>query len=172
MRVFFALWPDADTRKALADVAESLLAGRAARRVPPANYHLTLYFLGEVADERLPALIEAAQGLAPRPHTLEFDRGGYFRKAGVAWLGPSHVPAALRDFQAGLVQRITQLEFAAPARGFRPHLTIARACPRRLPAPKGMRVQWPVEDFVLCASRGARYEILARYGARYGPRDG
>ena len=48
MRLFFALWPDADAVAQLADIAGKLTLEGPVRLVKPGNYHVTLAFLGEV----------------------------------------------------------------------------------------------------------------------------
>ena len=55
-RVFFALWPDADARVALAALAREIAARTKGRAPPAANLHMTLAFIGEVPPERIGAL--------------------------------------------------------------------------------------------------------------------
>ena len=59
-RLFFALWPDASARDALAKLALDVTAVTQGRAVPAAKIHLTLAFLGEVVDERRGDLEQAA----------------------------------------------------------------------------------------------------------------
>ncbi|MDH5265059.1 MAG: RNA 2',3'-cyclic phosphodiesterase, partial [Betaproteobacteria bacterium] len=63
-RLFFALWPDAAARAALADLARATANRYGGRAVPAANLHLTLVFLGEVDPARIAALRRAVDGLA------------------------------------------------------------------------------------------------------------
>ena len=51
MRLFFALWPDADTRERVANAAAALRLTEGARPVPQRNFHLTLAFVGAVISE-------------------------------------------------------------------------------------------------------------------------
>ena len=102
MRLFFALWPGERVRASLAHVAGTLALLADGKPVPEARIHLTLAFLGEIEPERLEAVRDAAtHAHAPR-FELVLDEAGSFRKAGVAWAGPSHVPEALAGLQSTL----------------------------------------------------------------------
>ena len=72
IRTFLALDLDEPIRRALADAAEDFPAdGSKIRWVPPENLHVTVKFLGDVADgavaEVCAAVREAAGGIAPFP---------------------------------------------------------------------------------------------------------
>ena len=75
MRLFVAAYPPSPAVSDLANFVASLRVGRAAaagvntRLARPETYHLTLAFLGEVPDERLPD-VETAIGSAVEPRTL------------------------------------------------------------------------------------------------------
>ncbi len=56
MRLFFAVWPPLAVAEALAAWARRLQRETGGRAVAAKNIHLTLAFLGEVSEERLPAL--------------------------------------------------------------------------------------------------------------------
>ncbi len=166
-RLFFALWPDEATRKALARSTRALARHCGGRPVPPQNFHITLAFLGNVPDERLDAVRDAAAGCRLEPLTLLLDRVGYFPAPQVLWLGPSQAPGQLAQFAADLTAALTTAGQPPDARPFQPHLTIARkvlsASGLRQPRP----VAWPVAGFALVESRtdaeGARYRVLAEF---------
>ncbi|HXO20151.1 MAG TPA: RNA 2',3'-cyclic phosphodiesterase [Thermoanaerobaculia bacterium] len=110
------------------------------RRLPPARWvdpqtlHLTLVFLGETADARLPAL---AAGLtdacaAHPPFTMALAGGGTFppgRPARVAWIGVAAGPE-LPSLQAAVAAAAAAAAGLAPIapedRPFTPHVTLAR----------------------------------------------
>ena len=50
MRLFFALWPDGDTRKAINGLARPAVRRAGGRPVPARHFHMTLAFLGEVPE--------------------------------------------------------------------------------------------------------------------------
>ncbi len=113
-------------------------AGEPARRgsppvrwVRPDGIHVTLKFLGEVAEDRLgemrAALGRAADGL--RPFDLVVEGGGVFpdpARPRVFWAGIVPGPQ-LELLQHAVEREIAPLGFPPEARPFRPHLTLGRA---------------------------------------------
>ena len=93
------------------------------------NLHLTLAFLGEQPQARLPdaraAMLAAAAG--SQPFTLRFERSGRFRREGgdIWWLGAADCPA-LTALQSRLASELRARGFALEDRRFYPHLTLAR----------------------------------------------
>ena len=77
-RIFFALWPDAETRRALVRATRSVVRRSGGRATPPDNLHVTLAFLGPVTE----VLLERVRRVPPlvSPHfELIFDRLGFWR---------------------------------------------------------------------------------------------
>ena len=121
MRLFFALWPDVDAATRLARVAASLKLTSPGRLVDAKNHHVTLAFLGEVAESRLAVLRQVGGSLqAPRCtivlDTLEF------------WPPSRVVVAAAQETPPGLLSLWTQLHEAtgSPRAQLRVHVTLAR----------------------------------------------
>jgi 2'-5' RNA ligase len=81
-RLFFALWPEADFIARLRAAAHPLhsVGGRA---VADLDLHVTLCFLGAVAESSLPALRERAAALQPPPFELEFQAIEYWSQSRV-----------------------------------------------------------------------------------------
>lgn len=167
MRVFFALWPTAEAARDLHAVAAAAgreCGGRAMRRD---TLHLTLAFVGEVADDRLPDLLAAAATVAGERFELVLDRLVWWRHNRILWAGCRETPDALAGLAGGLAAALRAAGFPIERRPFAAHLTLVRDCPgERLPglaAPVG----WPAAEFVLVRSRrsaeGSRYEILGRW---------
>jgi len=132
VRLFVALTPPSDVQQAVWDAFAPL------RRRPypvkwvrPEGIHITLKFLGEVADERqgelVGALGKAVQGA--RAVTLVVQGAGAFpdpRRPRVFWAGVAPDPAI--ELLADRVERVfAPLGFPSEARAFRPHLTVGRA---------------------------------------------
>ncbi len=99
--------------------------------VDPYNIHLTLKFLDSIAADRISQItgvMEAAtQGIPP--FLLEVKDLGVFpnsRRVQVAWVGISGEVDKLSQLQLHLESNLAHLGFAAEARPFRPHLTLAR----------------------------------------------
>ena len=131
-RMFLALeLPDtvkAVLRRRIERLAHALLD---VRFVDVAGLHLTLAFLGELADERLAAATGAAEESAKShaPFTLRLANIGAFgsaRAPRVIWVGLSGEVARLRALQSTVADGLEARGFAREARPFAPHLTLAR----------------------------------------------
>ncbi len=114
------------------------------RPVRPEHLHLTVVFLGEVADARVPDAVTAlSEPLAQRAFDVAFGSAGAFPPTGpmrVLWLGVEQGSEGLRAVHAELASRVRRLGIALEPRPFAPHLTLARW---RVPAPSTLR---PVLD--------------------------
>jgi 2'-5' RNA ligase len=93
--------------------------------------HLTLKFLGEVADEREPELAAALTSAAAGTRTLSLALGGFgvfpdFQRPRVVWVGIAPEPG-LEILQHRVEQEFAPLGFPTEGRPFRPHVTIGRA---------------------------------------------
>ena len=163
-RVFFALWPDAPLREALAAHGASLAVG--GRPVPREHLHLTLIFPGAVPADRVPVLCRQAATVRTAPFTLTLDRIDHFPRAAVAWIGPSATPPALQALADALSGGCEHAGAPGDRRPFRPHVTLRRhiARPARRAVPP---VVWPVRDFVLVESgsggRPGAYAVVERW---------
>ncbi len=164
-RLFFALWPEPEVRRAL--VAADRRLGREGRRVAADKLHLTLVFLGATPADRQACFSTAAAAVPGEPFELVLDRFGYFPRPRVLWLGSSQPPAALDRLVAALVPALARCGFVPESRPFAPHVTLRRKA-RRLPALQPETpVVWPVRDFCLCESastpEGVQYRVLERW---------
>ncbi len=163
LRLFLALWPDAETRAALAAAGKPFT--QLGRNIPPANLHLTLAFLGATPADAVPRLMGVMRAAHPRPVTLELDRYGYFAGSRALWLGAEHTAPALMHYQQRLHQALRQAGFRTEARPFRPHVTLLRDCARpalgELPHPQ---VRWAAREFAVVESMpvqgSVRYRVL------------
>ena len=164
LRTFFALWPDPTVRALLAGHAAAVARSAGGRAPRPESLHLTLVFNGATMPDKV-ALLQAMMDSVRLPaFTLRFDRAGWFRQTGVAWLGATSSPEPLIELQHALAQGATRIGFSLDVRPYVPHLTLARNAQRAPPSLIGGPVEWPVESFVLVASEllpdGPRYRIL------------
>jgi 2'-5' RNA ligase len=165
VRLFLALWPAADQRQAIAAHASAWRWPEEAQRYAPADWHLTLHFIGATPRTRLHAL---GEGLAVRAEGFVLDWGtAALWPRGLAVLLPMAVPAGLQTLHARLAERLHALGCRIENRPYQPHLTLARhaaaAQPPRAP-PAGWR--WPVRSYALVLSTGEphrRYQLLRRY---------
>src|SRR6185436_19398373 len=74
VRLFFALWPPAATVAALAAWAVQVQKAAGGRVTRPESIHLTLAFLGEIADDRVGDAVKAAVSVRGERHTLPIER--------------------------------------------------------------------------------------------------
>ena len=144
------------------------------------NLHLTLKFLGGIAQTRVEALSNAASRAAGsiQPFGLTLEGAGAFPPRGVArvlWLGINDSSGALARLQNNLEGECAAAGFAREERPFHPHLTLAR-----IRAPQGARelarlhretgfaaIEFPVTELVLMRSDlgagGSRYTEISRH---------
>ncbi|HEX9390089.1 MAG TPA: RNA 2',3'-cyclic phosphodiesterase [Usitatibacteraceae bacterium] len=164
MKLFFAIWPDADTREQLHAMQTRLLPLTGGRGTVPATFHLTLCFLGEVASARLDELLAIGGAVKARAFDIRINKVSCFDSAKVGWAGSKLVAPALMNLQAAIQQGVSQAGFNVDPRPFRPHLTLVRHLPQSFETMSTQELQWPVSGFSLVVSRadaaGVRYELL------------
>ena len=165
-RLFFAAWPDAVTRDAVAAVAAGFPRNRG-RRVAPENLHITLVFLGEVDDARRAMLESHAGQVRMPPFALVLDRSGWWRRPRVAWLAPETVPGAMLGLVNSLNAAVRDCGLSVEERPYRAHLTIARRVPRPPAALQFDPIRWEINEFCLVESvteeAGSRYRVRASW---------
>ncbi len=118
------------------------------------SIHLTLHFLGEVADDRAPAILAALAAVpVDPPVSLRLEPAGVFpnlRRPQVVWVGVGDHFGGLERLHAAVGAALVALGFTLDTRPFRAHLTLGRvrrdatpvqqadlgAAVRRLPPPR------------------------------------
>jgi len=135
MRLFVAVDLSDEAREAIA-VLQKLLAGPLSKSkeglklVEPSRMHLTLLFIGEARDERVPAIVESMNAPAGLPpFDVTFGGVGVFPPRGaprVLWVGIAEGAASLERLQHDIVERVRAVGIAFDDRPFHPHLTLGR----------------------------------------------
>lgn len=170
-RLFFALWPDADVRAALAAVARGCGHGRE-RILVPANLHLTLAFVGNVTADQRACMEAAAATVNGRSFAVTLDQLGFWPRPRVLWAGVEAVPAALEELVADLNSALAICGYQPETRPFRAHVTLARKVSRPPRQIAIAPIRWTVRDFCLAQSvsgeRGSEYRVLGRWPLRTG----
>jgi 2'-5' RNA ligase len=165
-RVFFALWPDAGVRDALAVLAREVRAECGGRATRLETIHLTLFFVGQVERKRVADLQAAAGAVRGSPFELVIDHLGYFRRARIAWAGAA-CPPALASLVEQLTAQLAARGFQGEDRPYVPHVTLAREAARRPARTSFHPVIWRVRDFVLVesvqAGSASAYEVVERW---------
>ncbi len=171
-RLFYASFPSDDLRTQLETLLTTLeLPGRA---TAGEKLHLTLLFLGQVAEEVVTPLKERTSRLLAtlepqsEPLILRFDRIEHWLRPQVVSLVASEVPEPLLHLHRTLCKAARAFCIELEERDFRPHITLARKARRRFPHQTlKTPVLWPISEVALVASElrpeGARYHCLARW---------
>lgn len=170
-RLFFALWPSDAERSALTSwqpLLHELCDGRAMR---PATLHVTLVFLGEVAENRLEALQLAAREVNFQRFYLELVEAHYWGNNHIVYAAPKVLPSQLTSLVNELESKLLKHRFQFEQRPYKPHVTLFRNAKwSDAPLPRQSKVCWQVSDFVLVRSlsdeQGACYEVLSRFSAK------
>ena len=157
-RVFFALWPSAVATERLASLAREVAARTGGRAPPPANLHVTVAFIGEVASERVERLRAIGESVAGKaaPFALTLDCIGTFRRTGITWAGATRVPESLARLARNLFDALAAQGFAVEQRTFSPHVTLARRCRAPEIGTLASSIGWTVTRLALNASASER----------------
>ena len=136
MRLFIAVAAGAGVADYAAGVRRALerhdadLARRGLKWVEPANLHLTLRFIGEVAAPLADEVVAAVDRAVPQaPFPLEFGAPCWLpgpRRPRVLMLPLVHDVPALAALKRTIDERLPAGVPAEEPRPFRPHLTLAR----------------------------------------------
>ena len=125
-RLFFALWPDNRQRDRLRDVINSVAKTVEGTAVDRRNWHITLSFIGEFPEDRVPYLLERAEQIQVEPFRLSFDRLEFWPRPKIASLSAATVPPELQALVDALNAVLLDLGLTPEDRTYRPHITVAR----------------------------------------------
>ncbi len=166
-RLFFALWPTDPVRDAMAAHREAMSRDMQGRATRPDTLHLTLVFVGNVPDLRVPTLLACGDRVRAQRFQLTINRSAAFARAKVGWLGCTDPPPALFELQTALQEQVEGADFALNGEGFQPHVTMARHCERPAEEDVIPAIHWQVESFVLLQSQpgpgGPDYRVLRHW---------
>ncbi len=161
-------------RQALAQLAKRCRAALGnGSWVAPENYHLTVRFLGEVAEEKLPQLLEVGKKAAQeaKPFVLDLEVLGGFPQAKAArvfWVGPKAESPEFRKLCQRVEEAVQALGFPPEKKEPLPHVTLAR-----FKTPKDLRPILPREALAIPEVRVERLTLmrseLRPEGAKYTP---
>ena len=162
-RLFFALWPDEDTRATL-DRSAGKLLGKRVKRIAAPNLHITLAFAGPVSSMVRTCLEAAASDIHVPCFELCIDRVGYWKKPRILWAGPTRIPAEAWSLAGALQHALAGCGIAPDTRAHQPHITLARKVSRAPESDEFQPFQWSISHFSLVESvtdpAGARYRVL------------
>jgi len=171
-RIFFALWPDDDTRhEILKQCRKSGILKQPGRIMRPENLHITLHFIGNVSEQQLACCVAAASQVQAAPFDIRLDEFGHFVRAGVVWLGSTRLPQALQQLHRDLGVALRGCDYAPDPRPFKPHLTLMRNVKAiKIELLEVKPLSWSVDRFALVESipveGGVQYQPLQWYSVQ------
>ena len=125
-KLFFALWPSARQRELMRDIINPALSTVEGNAVERSNWHVTLVFIGDFPEERIPALQSAVSVIDPGEIRLRFDSMTFWQRPKIACMHTRTVPPELEQLVKSLQQAVIPFGYAPDPRVYRPHITVAR----------------------------------------------
>lgn len=134
MRLFIAMTLPPALRPLLEE-AGAIFASHAERisLTKPENLHLTLRFLGEVEEGKLPALCRLVRSLTPGGQAALRHYGSFEAREGLTLWAGLRCDAALLALARQVEEGVRALGFAPEKRPFLPHVTLARRAALKTP---------------------------------------
>lgn len=132
MRLFVALELNESIKAAVRRLQDKLARScEGVKWTPPEQVHLTVKFLGEVADQDVPKVVEAvtSAGTQSTEFTLNVENCGCFPLGGpvrIVWVGAKDDTGNLLRCVNAVEDEMEKLGFAREQRPFAAHLTIGR----------------------------------------------
>ncbi len=111
--------------------SEISLSSAKIKLVEPENLHLTLKFLGEVEESRIPVIVEALSEAVSgfKEFKITLEGVGAFPKVSrpnVIWIGVGDGRESLIELANSVENSLKRIGFPKERRPYEPHLTIAR----------------------------------------------
>ena len=126
MRLFISIYFDDETKEKILEVQQRLKKLGRGRFTASDNLHLTLAFLGEVGEERVPGLQALMDGIKVPEMQLVFSETGAFRGGSELWWIGIRQNELLSTLQSELVKKLKASGFKVDSKKFKPHITLAR----------------------------------------------
>lgn len=166
-RLFFALWPEPAVCDEIVAVTRGLALQEGARRLVPANLHLTLVFLGNVEAHTRDKLQQGAATVEATAFSLCLERLEFWKKPRIVCFLPTDCPEALTRLAGQLARLSRDCGLQLDERPYRPHMTLARKVTQALPDFAPRPVHWQPREFHLVESQsteqGVKYTSRARW---------
>lgn len=140
-KLFFALWPSHRQREQLRDAINPSLSTVEGTAVDRRNWHITLVYIGDFPEERIPGLMSAADIIDPGQIRLRFDSVSFWQRPKIACVHARTVPPELERLVKTLQQALIPFGYEPDPRVYRPHITVAR----KVRAFQEVRLARPVE---------------------------
>lgn len=162
-RLFIGLMADEALQRELTSHQRQWTWPASARLVSPANFHLTLRFLGDTEDALQDRLLECLGLVRFDPFVLRLTDPGAV-EGGTSWLGPVR-SAPLEALRKNVNATLRKAVVLGTEEAFHPHVTLARKSAGAVPPASPVRIDWPVDRFSLVRSERGRYLDVATWHA-------
>jgi 2'-5' RNA ligase len=164
-RLFFALWPDDETRSQIDHLNQSIgLSGL--KKVNRNNLHATLVFLGQVDDKSEATFRLGAEKIKVEPFQLVFDQLVFWKKPKILCLTANQHHPQLLALVNALKNLADQSNIKTEERPYQAHITLARKATHAIKI-KIEPVEWQAQSFCLVEScstpNGVIYKVLHRW---------
>ncbi len=132
IRAFIAVRISDDQRDRVAEVLDRLSSHDVrVKWVDPKNMHITLKFLGDMAEENLPAIFDAIEDALQESRRFEMKLAGLGqfpprKPPRVIWAGIESGYDSLKDIAAKIEKAVEPFGFEPEKRKFSAHVTIGR----------------------------------------------
>lgn len=157
-RLFFAIWLSDRQRESLRDIVQPVLSGIEGDFVDRRNWHVTLVFVGQFPEQKLPDLRSAVAGISVEPFRLRFDRASFWPRPKIACLETATVPDELQRLVLGIHEAVQPFGIPPEDHSYRPHITIAQRTRPFAPQRLARTIELQCDSFELVESvplRGA-----------------
>ena len=158
-KLFYALWPSHRQRELLRDTINPVLSDIEGNPVDRRNWHVTLVFIGDFPEEKIPGLQAAVGVINPGEIRLRFDTLTFWQRPKIACMHAKITPPELSRLVESLQQALLPFGHEPEGRVYRPHITVSRRARMfqdvRLARP--IELQWT--DFELVESVSQRGEV-------------
>ena len=130
IRAFVAVRIDPEMARKISEAQDSLRAGlKDIRWVAKENVHLTLKFLGAIAEDRVESIVSRLERALHSMSSFTISARGLgvfpdIRRARVLWVGLEG--QSLGELAREVERALEPIGFACEEREFRPHLTVGR----------------------------------------------
>ena len=150
-RLFIAAWPDSTASEQITNYTATLRLSQNARVTQIEHLHMTLAFLGSVAESSLPAIISIADVFPWCSHRFICTSSNYWSRQKLVWLGSRKPPTSLNAMVQTLRQKLVSTGLFNDDRAFVPHITLVR---NQTPKPEipEIAVQWRINHYALVES--------------------
>ena len=125
-KLFFALWPDTRQAELLRNTISPIARLVEGNAVFRGNWHVTLIFVGQFPEERIPELLAAAAVIKPEPFRLRFDRLTFWQRPRIACMQAMSVPHSLEVLISELNEVVSGFNVDLKMDTYRPHITVVR----------------------------------------------